>query len=57
MSVVKEVVSRVRERTFEMCVPSERCIPLHSMQRTIPRLIETHSVLIPDPHSAHQQLP
>lgn len=57
MSVVKEVVSRVRERTLDICVPSDRWMPLHSMQRTMPRLMDTHSVLIPEPQSAHQQFP
>ena len=46
MSDVKTEVSRVSDRTFEMCVPSERCMPLHSMQSSMPRLIEHQSTLI-----------
>ena len=57
MSVVKDVTSRVRERTLEIWVPSDRWIPLHSIQRIIPRLMETHSVLTSEPQSAHQQFP
>ena len=57
MSVLKEVVSRVRDRTLEMWVPRERWMPLHSIQRTIPRLMETHSVFDSDPQSAHHRFP
>lgn len=57
MSVLKEVVSRVRDRTLEMWVPRERWMPLHSIQSTIPRLIDTHSVFDSDPQSAHHRLP
>ena len=57
MSVLKDVVSRVRERTLEMWVPRERWMPLHSIQRTIPRLMDTHSVFDSDPQSAHHRLP
>ncbi len=57
ISGVNEVVSRVRERTLLTWVPRDRWMPLHSMQTMIARLIDTHSTLLLDPHSAHQQLP
>ncbi len=57
MSGVKDVVSSVRERTLLTCVPNDRWMPLHSMQTMMARLSETHSTLLLDPQSAHQQLP
>ena len=57
ISCVKETVSRVSDRTFDMCVPRDRCIPLHSIQRTIPRLMDTHSTLLAEEQSAHCKLP
>src|SRR5262245_50950011 len=52
MSGVKDVMSRVRDRTLLMWVPSDRWIPLHSMQRIMARLMDTHSTLELDPQSA-----
>ena len=57
MSCVKETVSRVSDRTLEMCVPRDRWMPLHSIQRMIPRLIDTHSTLLAEEQSAHCRLP
>ena len=54
-SGVKELVSRVTERTFEMCVPRLRWIPEHSIHMTIPRLIDTQSTFWSVPQSAHVQ--
>lgn len=57
ISGVKTEVSRVRDRTLEMCVPSERWMPEHSIQRTMPRLMETQSTLESEPQSAQYLLP
>lgn len=57
ISCVKETVSRVSDRTFDICVPRDRWIPLHSIQRTIPRLMDTHSTLLAEEQSAHCKLP
>src|SRR3569833_2342189 len=57
MSAVNDVMSNVSDRTLLMWVPRDLWIPLLSMQRMMARLIDTHSTLVPDPQSAHQQLP
>ena len=57
MSGEKIPVSKVSDRTFEMCVPSDRCMPLHSIHSRTPRLIEHQSTLLSELQSAQTLLP